>query len=237
MNSQRRLRIGLLMVGHVDPKSQHIAGDYPDLFGSLLTPLGIELVRYDLDEGRFPNSVDECDGWLCSPSRLSTYDPIDWLKDAESLLRTIVTREKPYVGICFGHQLLAQALGGVVERSPYGWGVGVRDYEVVASRPWMDPSQTSISLIGSHQDQVVTLPTGAELLFRSDYCPNGGFAIGERAWTLQVHPEFVAPLADHLLAGRIELIGADRVAAARATLDRKLDRGLIAAWIARFFRT
>ncbi len=229
------MRIGLMMVGHVDPKSQHIAGDYPELFGALLDPLGIEFVRYDLDEGRFPEHVRECDGWLCSPSRMSTYDDVPWLRDVEQLLREIIATETPYVGICFGHQLLAQALGGKVERSPFGWGVGVRDYDVLAKRPWMEPSKDRFSLIGSHQDQVTQLPAEAELLFASDYCPLGGFAVGERAWTVQVHPEFVAPLADHLLAGRIELIGAERVADARATLDRPLDRHVIAQWIAAFY--
>lgn len=229
------MRIGLLMVGHVDPKSRHIAGDYPELFGSLLSPLGVELVRYDLDEGQFPDDERECDGWLCSPSRMSTYDPVPWLADAEELLRRLIATEAPYVGICFGHQLLAQALGGLVEKSPDGWGVGVRDYDVVARRSWMDPGMDRFSLIGSHQDQVVRLPVGADLLFRSDYCPFGGFAVGERAWTVQVHPEFVPELADHLLAGRVELIGAERVAAARATLDRSLDRHSVAKWIVRFF--
>lgn len=119
-------RIGLLMVGHVDPKSQCVGGDYPELFGSILSPLGIELVRYDLDEGHFPDAVDERDRWLCSPSRLSTYDDVAWLSDAEELLRRIVAAEVPYVGIGFGDQLLAQALGGKVERSTYGWGVGAR---------------------------------------------------------------------------------------------------------------
>ena len=228
-------RIGLLMMGHVDPKSQHVGGDYPELFGSILTPLGIELVRYDLDAGRFPSDVTECDGWLCSPSRMSTYDDVPWLGDAESLLRSIVVEEAPYVGICFGHQLLAQALGGMVERSPDGWGVGVRDYEVLSKELWMTPFTGSLALIGSHQDQVVRMPADAVPLFRSDYCPNGGFAIGERAWTIQVHPEFTPELADHLLAGRIGLIGADRVAAARATLGRPLDRHLLAQWIAAFF--
>ncbi len=223
------------MVGHVDPMSQFIAGDYPELFGAILEPLGIELVRYDLDEGRFPDDLGECDGWICSPSRLSSYDPVGWLSDAEELLRRIIAVEAPYVGICFGHQLLAQALGGRVEKSPYGWGVGVRDYEVVARRPWMSTSRDTFAVIGSHQDQVVVMPSEAEPLFRSDYCPFGGFIVGDRAWTIQVHPEFTPELADHLLAGRIELIGAARVAEARASLYRPLDRHELAGWIARFF--
>jgi GMP synthase-like glutamine amidotransferase len=131
--------------------------------------------------------------------------------------------------------LLAQALGGKVEQSPHGWGVGVRDYEVMVSKPWMTPAQSNVALIGSHQDQVTVMPAEAELLFRSDYCPNGGLAVGERAWTIQVHPEFTPEVTDHLLGGRIELIGAERVAAARASLNRPLDRHLLAQWMASSF--
>ena len=195
----------------------------------------MELIRYELDEGRVPTNVRECDGWLCSPSRNSTYDDVGRIRDSEALLRDFIAHETPFVGICLGHQLLAQALGGIVERSPYGWGVGVSNYEVVAHQPWMTPGQQNLALIGSHQDHVTRLPDGAELLFRSDYCPYGGFAIGERCWTLRVHPGFNPELADHLLANRIELIGSERVAQARATRHRPLDQDIVANWIAAFF--
>jgi GMP synthase-like glutamine amidotransferase len=230
-------RIGLLMVGHVDPKSTFVAGDYPELFADLLAGHDLELVRYDLDEGRFPDSPAECDGWLCGPSRSSAYDPLPWRADAEELLRRLVATERPYVGICFGHQLLAQAHGAVVARAEDGWQVGVRDYEVTANEAWMDGRVSDISLIASHEDQVVDLPDGATLLARAadGGCPVAGFTLGPRAWTLQPHPEFVPPLADHLLAGRIELIGAEKVAAARASLGRPSSRALVARWIAQFF--
>jgi GMP synthase-like glutamine amidotransferase len=230
-------RIGLLMVGHVDPKSVHIAGDYPELFADLLAGHDVELVRYDLDEGRFPGTVAECDGWLCGPSRSSTYDELPWRADAEDLLREIVATESPYVGICFGHQLLAQALGATVARADDGWQVGARDYDLVEAPAWMGPAVARITLIASHQDQVTALPEGADLLARGadGGCPVAGFTVGTRAWTLQPHPEFVPPVADHLFAGRVDLIGADRVAAARASLDRPLDRARVAGWIARFF--
>jgi GMP synthase-like glutamine amidotransferase len=230
-------RIGLLMVGHVDPKSVHIAGDYPELFAELLDGHDLELVRYDLDLDRFPDTVTECDGWLCGPSRSSAYDDLPWRSGAEDLLREIVRAEAPYVGICFGHQLLAQAFGAPVRAAAEGWQVGARDYELVDAPPWMDAPTERITLIASHQDQVVTLPEEATLLARGvdGGCPIAGFTLGTRAWTLQPHPEFVAPLADHLLAGRVELIGADRVRAARESLDRPLDRKLVARWIARFF--
>ena len=230
------MRVGLLMVGHVADTAQHIAGDYPELFGSLLANHNIELVRYDLDADRFPNSTDECDAWLSSPSRCSAYDSHPWIASTEDLLRELIARERPYVGICFGHQLLAQALGGAVTRSPNGWEVGVHEYEIVERTPWMEPFQPSLALIASHEDQVAQLPSSARGFAQASGCPIAGMLVGDRAWTLQAHPEFTAELADHLLAARIDLIGASKVSRARASLDRRLDRAVVAEWIAEFLR-
>lgn len=228
-------RVGLLVVGYVADSAVPIAGDYPELFEALLAGRDVELVRYDLDRGRFPTSVDECDGWLCSPSRCSTYDPHDWIGDAEDLLRELVARERPYVGICFGHQLLAQALGAPIRRAADGWQVGVHDYELVERAPWMDPVHDRLALLASHEDQVTAVPHGARLLARTDGCPIAGLLVGERAWTLQPHPEFTTPLAEHLYAMRRETIGEAKATAALASLSKALDRLDVGRWIAGFF--
>ncbi len=165
------MRLGLLLVGHVAATSTDIAGDYPELFAALLGP-DVELVRYDLDEDRFPGSGRECDGWLLSPSRCSVYDAHPWITSAEDLLRELLVTERPYVGICFGHQLAAQALGAPVQRASDGWQVGVRDYEIVAPQSWMRPRRSSVALVASHEDQVLAVPDGAELLARSRRLPD-----------------------------------------------------------------
>jgi GMP synthase-like glutamine amidotransferase len=229
------VRAGLLIVGHVDERAQHIAGDYPELFSTLLAPVGIEVVPYAVDAGQLPDTLDECDGWLCSPSRLSVYDDEPWIKDVEDLVRDAIARERPFVGICFGHQLLAQALGGRVERAAAGWGVGIERYEIVEQLPAMTPAVSHCALIASHEDQVVDVPGDARVFARSDHCPVAGMAVGDRFWTVQGHPEFVPELADFLLSLRIELIGAERVRAARATLAQPTDRGIVARWIAATF--
>jgi GMP synthase-like glutamine amidotransferase len=228
------MRLGLLLVGHVATTSTDIAGDYPELFARLLGS-DVELVRYDLDQDRFPESGRECDGWLLSPSRCSVYDAHPWIASAEDLLRELLATERPYVGICFGHQLVAQALGAPVKRADDGWQAGVHDYEIVTARTWMRPPRDSVALVASHEDQVLTVPDGAELLARTPGCPIAGLTIGERAWTLQPHPEFVPELADDLLSRRVELIGAEKVRDARATLARPLDQHVIAGWITAFF--
>ena len=227
-------RIGLLLVGHIDAGSLHVGGDYPELYQELLGDKGIELTTYRCDEGQMPDSLSEQDGWMCSPSRLSVYDNHAWLRDVESLLREMVTKEVPYVGICFGHQLMAQALGATVRKADYGWGIGAKTYEIVAPQPWMD-STDDIVLAASHQDQVQELPADARLLARADYCPIGGMVIGERAWTLQVHPEFSPALADSLLATRLALFGEEKAEAARRTLSSGLQQQRIAGWISTFF--
>jgi GMP synthase-like glutamine amidotransferase len=229
-----RLRAGLLVVGHVDERSVHIAGDYPELFTALLAPHEIDVVPYAVDRGELPASLAECDGWLCSPSRSSVYDDSAWIAGVEGTLRAIVADDVPFVGICFGHQLLAQALGGRVERAAGGWGVGVQEYELLEPMPAGDGHRTC-ALIASHQDQVVDVPSELRVTARSDYCPVAGLAAGDRVWTVQGHPEFVPALADHLLGLRVELIGAERVATARASLTRPTDGDAVARAIAATF--
>ncbi|MEJ7584774.1 MAG: gamma-glutamyl-gamma-aminobutyrate hydrolase family protein [Acidimicrobiales bacterium] len=231
-------RVGLLMCGHVDPRAVRIAGDYPELFASLFGALGVELVRFDADQEDLPASLADCDGWITSPSRSSASDDEPWIHAMADLVQRLVAEERPFAGICFGHQLMAQALGGRVERSAAGWGVGAQDYEVVAPRPWMEPfpADRRFRLIASHEDQVTALPDDAELLASAPYCPVAMMAIGSRAIGIQAHPEFTAPLSAALLDLRVDLIGEAVVQAAHDTLSAGLDRELVAGWIVRFLR-
>ena len=234
--SSSTLRVGLLMCGHVDPRAQSIAGDYPELFAALFASHDVELVRYDADQGKLPGTPGECDGWITSPSRSSAFADDPWVREMVTLVALLVAEERPFAGICFGHQLLAQALGGRVERAAAGWGVGAHQYEVVSRRAWMEPwpADGRFRLLASHEDQVTMLPPQAELLATSSFCPNAMMAIGDHAIGLQPHPEFVAPVSAKLLDLREEMIGATTVARARATLDQPLDQPAVADWLYNF---
>lgn len=226
--------IGLLVVGHIDPASLHVGGDYPELFRDLLGPVGIEVQPFACDAGFVPASITDCDAWLCSPSRASVYDDHPWIEPVAEVIRACVAAERPYIGVCFGHQLLAQALGGSVERAAHGWGIGAQDYEIVVPQPWMQPATSTLRLAASHQDQVVRQPPGTEVIARADYCPIAGLRAGERAWSLQAHPELSPELADSLLVTRTPLFGEAAAHRARATLTQPLDRHLFAQWVAAF---
>ena len=229
------MRIGLLMCGHVHDSVRPRFGDYPELFASLFGPLGVEFVRFYADIGQLPQSVSECDGWITSPARASVTDDVAWITDTADFLREAVAREVPFAGVCFGHQLMAQALGGTVERWASGWCVGVHAYDVVEPQPWMTPPAAQFHLVASHEDQVTRLPEGAHLIATSADCRHAAFAVGRRAIGLQPHPDFTVELSAALLDLRAELIGASTVAAARATLRTPPDRELWARWLVNFF--
>lgn len=232
------LRIGLIQCGHVHPDLVPTLGDYPELFADLLAPHGIVLTTFDVDHGQFPTDLTEFDGWVISGSANSAYEDLAWIHQTEDLLRELIVEEAPMVAVCFGHQLLAQAMGGRVAKSPDGWGAGVHRYELVGEPPpWMQPPPAGpVRIIASHQDQVVELPEGADLLARTDHCPVAAYTLGPSAFAIQPHPEFTAAISRGLVERRRDRIGADASDAALASLEEPLDRELVAGWMAAFLR-
>lgn len=236
----RPLRVALLQCGHVHPDLVPEHGDYPELFAALLGPEGVELTTFDVTAGP-PPPLDHpaaADGWVVSGSASSTYEDLPWIPAVEERLREILAADAPLVAICFGHQLLAQATGGRVARAETGWGVGAVDYELVrADLPWMaPPAHGPVRLIASHQDQVVELPEGAEVIARTPRCPVAAYTLGPAALAIQPHPEFTAAVSRGLVERRRDAIGAERSDEALAGLDRPLDARLVAGWMAAFLR-
>lgn len=230
------MRIGILQCDSVREDLQPAFGDYPDMFRQLLHRVdpGLEFRIHDLTRGEAPASLDACDAWLFTGSKWSVYDDQEWIVHAHELARRLHAAQRPTIGICFGHQLVASALGGRVDKAPAGWGVGVHTTRLLGQRPWMQPERRSLSLVVSHQDQVMELPPGAALLAGHEFCPHAILQIGEHVLTFQGHPEFPKAYSRATMEQRRELVGEDVYREGVASLSAPIEEDVAATWILRF---
>jgi len=231
-------RIGILETGHNAAPLAERFGRFSDAFARWLAvhrdEYPVELDVYRVEEHEFPASVDACDGWIVTGSAAGVYEDHDWLEPTRAFLREAVASRRRVLGVCFGHQLLAQALGGRVEKSDRGWGIGHHSYDVHASEPWMDPALPRVSLLACHQDQVVSVPPGARVLASSAFCEFAMLALDEHVLTVQAHPEFSPEYAAALYGSRRERFGDALTDDALASLDRPTDADAFARWALAF---
>jgi GMP synthase-like glutamine amidotransferase len=226
------MRIGLLECDEVTGRFAAVAGGYREMFAALLPEA--RFAYYRAHEGELPAAADQCEAWVCTGSRYSVYDGLDWVFRLSGFIREVRTAQKPFVGICFGHQALAHALGGEVAKAPQGWGVGVLPLRILSNEAWMRPPRTEVRIQHMHQDQVQRLPDGAVVLGRSEHCEVGMFRVGETMLGIEGHPEFPPAFAEALIRARRQSIGAEKSEAALATLRQPSDGPLVGRWIARF---
>ena len=231
------MRIGILAADRVRPELVPAHGEYADMFGRLLAKAEpeAEFPGYDVDLGRFPERPEECDGYVITGSRYSVYDDLDWLAGLRGFVARLAEQRRPLFAVCFGHQLVADALGGKVEKAGRGWTLGVRTSEIDSPFPWADPAAKELTLIHSHQDQVLGLPEGAELVGSNDACPISLYRIGSHVMSCQGHPEFSRDFATELYDARREMFGDELWRQARDSLDGRTDEELVARWALDFF--
>lgn len=207
-----------------------IVGGYIDMFSAMLADQDVTLVPYDAYRQQLPDTVTACDGYIISGSRSAVYDDGQWISDLKSFIREAVDADVPMFGVCFGLQAIATALGGTVEPFDGGWIGGVRTMTVSERRSWMPAGSDSVSLIMSHQDQVMTLPDGATRLGSSNHCENFLVEFTPNHVGIQGHPEIRPPLAEAIYRDYRETRGA-AADAALALLDQPTDAPLVVEWI------
>lgn len=232
------MKLGLLQCDDVTASLQDRHGNYPQMFLRLLRQHIPEahIEVYRTQDGHLPESVEACDAYLTTGSKYGVYDGLPWIAALQEFVASLWEQHKPLVGICFGHQLMAQALGGEVRKSDKGWGVGVSFNQVAARKPWMEPWQDKLDLIVSHQDQVVLLPPQAEVLAHSEFCNYYLVQYGEHFMSVQGHPEFCKGYSSDLMKAREGLIPAERLRAGHASLSADIDGPLMIRWIVNFLQ-
>jgi len=225
------MKLAILETGRPPAKLAEQFGDYPAMFERMLGP-GYDFERFDVAAGELPDDPLIHDAYLITGSPAGVYDPLPWIEPLKEFLRA--AKDRKMVGICFGHQIMAEAFGGHVEKSDKGWGIGLQRYGIDRVESWMDGA-ASISVPASHQDQVVEQPPNTEVVASSDFTPFAALAWTDRpAISVQFHPEFEPAYAKALIAARRDKMpGPD---GAIASLDRPNDNAVVAAWIRRFLQ-
>ena len=232
------MRIGILQCDDVLERFQPRFGNYPAMFQALLSSVdaGLEFEVYRAHQGQLPTDTVECHAYITTGSRHGVNDDQSWIAQLLEFMREVDRAQQKFVGICFGHQLFAKALGGRVENSDRGWGVGVSFNDMIEQQPWMTPFQEHMDLIVSHQDQVTRLPGNTRVLARSNFCPYYMLQKGSHILTIQGHPEFSAEYSRTLTDSRRNRIEAGCVRQAMTSLQAPVHAELMARWIVNFMR-
>lgn len=158
------------------------------LFKSINAPFKCR--AYEINKGKFPTSTKSCDAYIVAGSIKAVYDSNPWISELSRFIKRVDREERKLIGICFGHQAIAQALGGYASKSEKGWGLGLKEFKIRRHKSWMEPVLDNCNLYFVHQDQVMRLPSEAELLGTSDFCVNNIYCIGNRVLGIQGHPEY-----------------------------------------------
>ena len=226
------MKLGVLETGRPVPALEQRFGRYDAMFRDLLGS-DFEWTRYDAQAGELPSDPQEQDAYIVTGSPAGVYDDLPWIAPLIGFLQSAKGKAR-LVGICFGHQVMAEAFGGRVTKSELGWGIGLQSYHVYARAAWMDEA-THFSIPVSHQDQVVDPPPHTRVLAGSDFNSFGLLEYKDQpAISFQCHPEFDPAYAKALIESRRERL--QGVEEALASLDGPNDRPMVAGWIRRFLR-
>ncbi len=229
--------IGILECGQTrsDWLAEH--GEMADPFPPFLTRVdpSLSFRIYKAHRDQVPEQVAECDAWLLTGSPNSVYERTEWQRKLAAFLVAVVER-RPVVGICYGHQMLHDALGGTVEKAAAGWGIGVQLYELREVPSWAPRDRPrsapeGLRLIALHRDQVTRPAPGSCVLAGNAFCPLGITMIGENALTIQAHPEMTRRLARGLYEELRGEEGDERTNRAVESLETHIDDELAARWI------
>ena len=230
--------IAILQTGENNAALSAAQPQPPGLFRALLdeavTAGKITLSTFAVLRSEFPSAATDFDGYIITGSASGVYEDDAWIDRLMSFIQDVYAANIPIVGICFGHQALAQALGGEVIKSPKGWGLGIRTVGMTETGQQLAEARDDLKLIYVHQDQVIELPEQAERLAGDAFCPNAAFRIGDKVLAFQGHPEFTESYVSELFDVLIPRVGADKAAQAHQSMSDTDDGHLVGKWMVSF---
>jgi glucosinolate gamma-glutamyl hydrolase len=240
-------KFAVLKTGSAQRETRERQGDFDRMFLDLLAEPGQTWDVFDVEHGHFPADAAAYDGFVITGSPASAYDDLPWLRDLSALLRESHARKQALLGVCFGHQALAQALGGDVQPNPRGWDVGIREVHFApgAELPAFGSAgggratvPQPLRILELHRDAVMRLPPGAVALASSDQTACEMFTLGDHVLGMQGHPEFETDVV-RVALGRLQQAGAlttEQIAASTATLSAAPDTAFLRDWLRGFLR-
>jgi len=232
------MKLGILVCDHVHNTLQTEFADYPQMFENCLLEVDpkLEIKNFLVIDGDLPAQIDVCDSYMITGSKWGVNDTQPWIEQLEIFIQELYTAGKGLVGICFGHQLIARALGGMVQRSDKGWGIGVQSNQLLQKSDWMTPFQPTLDLVVSHQDQIVELPPESRVLACNDFCRYSMIQVGNNFLGIQGHPEFSRAYSHALIKRRKDIIPPARVIEGIDSLKNQPHSFIGMKWLLNFLR-
>ena len=214
------MKLCILENDTLEPQIEAVFGGFGSMFVRLLKQVGAEgeFDVFNTTQGQYPISFDLYDAVLLTGSRADSFSQEPWVLTLKRTVQELLVAKKKLLGICFGHQLIALCLGAKVGRAPTGWCTGRLQYQWTGLESLGIHDRSDIALLASHQDQVFELPSGAELLATSAFCPVAAFRVENHVFCVQAHPEFIEDFSAYLLDKRRSILGEEKYRSSTASL-------------------
>ena len=232
------MKIGILNSDTVRIDGAAEFGQYPEMFSKVFWTLdpNIQFKTYEVQYNDYPQDLNECDAYLITGSKASCYDNVQWIHALKEFIKALHKNKKKLIGVCFGHQIIAEALGGSVRKSPSGWHAGVDSISLNNDALEYGDQGKKYNLVFSHQDEVKRLPRNATLIAESASCPIGMFLIENHIFCTQGHIELDKKFARMIYDFRKKQIGDSKHQHACETLEMQTDEHEVAKSLLEFIK-